>query len=92
MVEATLKDCQQVPSSTRLDAKTGIEVPVEENIDVIEWVPDPAEFIYNAIAPAEVDYVLFDEDDSKRATLWFQITNYLLQLVVVDKTFVWQLI
>ena len=24
---------------------------------------------YNAIAPAEVDYVLFDEDDSKRATV-----------------------
>ena len=54
---------------TRLDAKTEIEVPVEENIDVIQWVEDPAEFIYNAIAPAEVDYVLFDEDDSKRATV-----------------------
>ena len=54
---------------TRLDAKTGIEVPVEENIDVIQWVEDPAEFIYNAIAPAEVDYVLFDENDSKRATV-----------------------
>ena len=54
---------------TRLDAKTCIEVPVEENIDVIQWVEDPAEFIYNAIAPAEVDYVLFDEDDSKRATV-----------------------
>ena len=52
-----------------MDAKTGIEVPVEENIDVIQWVEDPAEFIYNAIAPAEVDYVLFDEDDSKRATV-----------------------
>lgn len=25
---------------TRLDAKTGIEVPVEENIDVIQWVED----------------------------------------------------
>ena len=33
-------------------------VPVEENIDVIEWVADPAEFIYNAIAPAEVDRYL----------------------------------
>ena len=53
----------------RLDAKTGIEVPVEENIDVIQWVEDPAEFIYNAIAPAEVDMVLFDEEDSKRATV-----------------------
>lgn len=53
----------------RYDAKAGIEVPIEENIDVIQWVEDPAEFIYNAIAPAEVDYVLFDEDDSKRATV-----------------------
>lgn len=53
----------------RYDAKAGVEVPVEENIDVIQWVEDPAEFIYNAIAPAEVDMVLFDEADSKRATV-----------------------
>ena len=42
-------------------------VPVEENIDVIEWVADPAEFIYNAIAPAEVDQVIFNAEDNKRA-------------------------
>lgn len=53
----------------RVDAKTGLEIPVEENIDVIQWVDDPAEFIYNAIAPAEVDMVLFDDDDLKRATV-----------------------
>lgn len=53
----------------RYDAKAGVEVPVEENIDVIQWVEDPAEFIYNGIAPAEVDMVLFDEEDSKRATV-----------------------
>lgn len=53
----------------RYDAKAGVEVPVEENIDVIQWVEDPAEFIYNAIAPAEVDMVLFDEEDIKRATV-----------------------
>lgn len=53
----------------RYDAKAGIEVPIEENIDVIQWVEDSAEFIYNAIAPAEVDMVLFDEEDSKRATV-----------------------
>lgn len=53
----------------RYDAKAGVEVPVEENIDVIQWVEDPAEFIYNAIAPAEVDMVLFDEEDSKRASV-----------------------
>lgn len=46
-----------------------MEVPIEENIDVIQWVEDPAEFIYNAIAPAEVDMVIFDEENSKRATV-----------------------
>ena len=51
----------------RYDAKLDQMVPVEENIDVIEWVPDPAEFIYNALAPAEVDQVIFNENDSKRA-------------------------
>ncbi|SNI45136.1 transcription elongation factor NusA [Streptococcus pneumoniae] len=51
----------------RYDAKNDRMVPIEENIDVIEWVADPAEFIYNAIAPAEVDQVIFDENDSKRA-------------------------
>lgn len=53
----------------RVDAKTGLEIPVEENIDVIQWVEDPAESIYNAIAPAEVDMVLFDDEDTKRATV-----------------------
>ncbi|HHV5917139.1 TPA: transcription termination factor NusA [Streptococcus agalactiae] len=53
----------------RVDAKTVLEIPVEENIDVIQWVEDPAEFIYNAIAPAEVDMVLFDDEDTKRATV-----------------------
>ncbi len=43
----------------RYDAKSDRMVPIEENIDVIEWVADPAEFIYNAIAPAEVDQVIF---------------------------------
>ena len=53
----------------RYDAKLDRMVPTEENIDVIEWVPDPAEFIYNAIAPAEVDLVLFDTEDGKHATV-----------------------
>ncbi len=51
----------------RFDSKTGTTVPVEENIDVIQWVDDPAEFIYNAIAPAEVDQVIFDDIDPRRA-------------------------
>ncbi len=51
----------------KYDAKSGRMIPIEENIDVIEWVADPAEFIYNAIAPAEVDQVIFDSEDSKHA-------------------------
>ena len=51
----------------KYDAKSDRMVPVEENIDVIEWVADPAEFIYNAIAPAEVDQVIFNAEDNKRA-------------------------
>ncbi len=49
----------------KYDAKSDRMIPIEENIDVIEWVADPAEFIYNAIAPAEVDQVIFDSQDSK---------------------------
>ena len=51
----------------KYDAKSDRMLPVEENIDVIEWVADPAEFIYNAIAPAEVDQVIFHSEDNKRA-------------------------
>ena len=54
----------------RYDAKLDRMVPTEENIDVIEWVADPAEFIYNAIAPAEVDLVLFDTEDGKHASVF----------------------
>lgn len=53
----------------RYDAKLDRMIPIEENIDVIEWVPDEAEFIYNAIAPAEVDQVIFDTEDGKHATV-----------------------
>ncbi len=52
---------------TKYDAKSDRMIPIEENIDVIEWIADPAEFIYNAIAPAEVDQVIFDSQDSKHA-------------------------
>ena len=53
----------------RLDQRTGLWVPSEENIDVILWSPDEAEFIYNAIAPAEPDQVIFDAEDSKHAVV-----------------------
>ncbi|MGF1651191.1 MAG: transcription termination factor NusA [Hyphomicrobiaceae bacterium] len=33
-----------------------------EKIDIIQWVPDEASFIVNALAPAEVSKVVLDED------------------------------
>lgn len=33
-----------------------------EKIDIIQWSPDPATFIVNALAPAEVSKVVLDED------------------------------
>ena len=77
-------------SSTQLDTIRKLDrmVPTEENIDAIEWVPDPAEFIYNAIAPAEVDQVILTMKIANMLSLRFQIINYLLPLVVVVKTFV----
>ena len=34
-----------------------------EKIDIIEWTEDPAAFVVNALAPAEVERVLVDEDN-----------------------------
>jgi N utilization substance protein A len=36
-----------------------------EKIDIIQWSPDPATFIVNALAPAEVAKVVLDEDTRK---------------------------
>jgi N utilization substance protein A len=36
-----------------------------EKIDIIQWSPDPATFIVNALAPAEVAKVVLDEDQNK---------------------------
>ena len=36
-----------------------------EKIDIIEWNPDPATFIVNAISSAEVSKVVLDEDDGR---------------------------
>ncbi len=52
-------------------------VPIEENIDVIEWVADPAEFIYNAIAPAEVDQLSLMKTTANVPWWLFQITSFL---------------
>jgi transcription termination/antitermination protein NusA len=36
-----------------------------EKIDIIQWSPDPATFIVNALAPAEVAKVVLDEEQRK---------------------------
>ncbi len=36
-----------------------------EKIDIIPWSPDPATFVVNALAPAEVAKVVLDEDANK---------------------------
>lgn len=36
-----------------------------EKIDIIQWSPDSASFIVNALAPAEVAKVVLDEDNNK---------------------------
>ncbi|MDA0997622.1 MAG: transcription termination factor NusA [Proteobacteria bacterium] len=36
-----------------------------EKIDIIQWSPDPASFIVNALAPAEVAKVVLDEENNK---------------------------
>ena len=36
-----------------------------EKIDIIQWSPDPATFVVNALAPAEVTKVVLDEDTKR---------------------------
>jgi N utilization substance protein A len=36
-----------------------------EKIDIIQWSPDAASFIVNALAPAEVEKVVLDEDNKR---------------------------
>lgn len=33
-----------------------------ERIDIVTWSPDPAKYVYNALAPANVSMVMVDED------------------------------
>jgi transcription termination/antitermination protein NusA len=34
-----------------------------EKIDIVEWTPDPAEYVCRALAPAKVSRILLDEDE-----------------------------
>jgi len=33
-----------------------------ERIDIVPWSPDPAKYVYNALAPSEVSMVIIDDD------------------------------
>lgn len=53
-------------------ASKGDKREYREKIDVVLWDPDPAKFVYNALAPAECSKVIVDEK------------NKLLEVVVPD--------
>lgn len=40
-----------------------------ENMDIVEWTDDAAQFIANALNPAEVVDVIFDEENERAATI-----------------------
>ncbi len=50
-----------------------------ERIDIVPWSPDPAKYVYNALAPAEVSMVIVDEDNK---TLLVVVPNDQLSLAI----------
>lgn len=51
-----------------------------ENMDIVEWVDDPAAYIANALNPAEVEDVLFDEEDERSCMV--VVPDYQLSLAI----------
>ena len=51
-----------------------------ENMDIVEWTEDPAQFIKNALNPAEVIDVIFDPSDERAATVI--VPDYQLSLAI----------
>lgn len=54
-----------------------------ENMDIVEWVEDPAQYIANALNPAEVLDVIFDEDNERACTVI--VPDYQLSLAIGKK-------
>ena len=50
-----------------------------ERIDIVPWSPDPAKYVSNALAPAEVSMVVVDEE---RKTLMVIVANDQLSLAI----------
>ncbi|GAK31252.1 transcription elongation factor NusA [Weissella oryzae SG25] len=51
-----------------------------ENMDIIEWTEDPAQFIINALSPAEVVDVIFDPSNDRAVTVL--VPDYQLSLAI----------
>lgn len=51
-----------------------------ENMDIVEWTEDPAEFIKNSLNPAEVVEVIFDKNNDRAATVL--VPDYQLSLAI----------
>lgn len=54
-----------------------------ENMDIVEWSEDPAVFITNALNPAQVVDVIFDEENPKICTV--VVPDYQLSLAIGKK-------
>lgn len=54
-----------------------------ENMDIVEWVDDPAQYIANALNPAEVLDVIFDEENERACTVI--VPDYQLSLAIGKK-------
>lgn len=54
-----------------------------ENMDIVEWVDDPARYIANALNPAEVLDVIFDEENERACTVI--VPDYQLSLAIGKK-------
>ncbi|KRM12057.1 transcription termination factor NusA [Paucilactobacillus suebicus] len=54
-----------------------------ENMDIVEWVDDPAQYIANALNPAEVLDVIFDADNDRACTVI--VPDYQLSLAIGKK-------
>ncbi|TYC50793.1 transcription termination/antitermination protein NusA [Weissella muntiaci] len=54
-----------------------------ENMDIVEWTEDPAQFIINALSPAEVVDVIFDPTNDKVVTVL--VPDYQLSLAIGKK-------
>ena len=57
-----------------------------EQIDIIEWDENPAQYIVNALSPAKVVSIsACDDEKARRLQLLFQISSFRLQSARPDR-------